>query len=723
MWLRRWVVGLMLGGGGVATAQAPPSDSSVSVASQPAVSPKAPPGPWLTDVRVMGPHADWNGVFPRDADLPSLVSNGDDHPRVASRQTAYAARNTLSHALPEWWQSVPVMRHWLFVPTVHEAQLHADAASLQTWFRDQGWLDCTVRLQLEPDEGPWGRWLERRAPTWTRRATFVVDIGERWTVRDVVLEGLGDLPRPLRREVRAAVSVVPGPFDEQSRAATEQAISDVLTRHGYPYPYVSSVLVPHDDDRTLALVFDLDPGIRAHVSGVVVEGLSRLDRERIRARIAPNVTVGESWNADKLTRIESTLSRVPSFATVEARPGAVDAEGGVEVRVRVKEADGGGWSPLVGIASESTFFAAEVGGAYRANRVGQGMAAFSSETSVGIRSYPVLFGPDAFVGNWGPVAREHLRSEVWVAPVAGVSVFLEANGDLEAVRANNLLTLALRPGVQWHATRRLSLWLAPEVAYWKSFPWSRQLELWEPWFQATTHSRADTMADYARPLFRTTAVGGLFHAGLDWTRVDRPLLPTKGGDVHVDLVPYGVADGDPFFRAEFAARVFVPISGPRWVLAPRVGAGWMQFHDADAAPIPQLRFLLGGGRTLRGVSNSLANPPGWDGGPNDLRIGGNVLAVSSLELRYALRPRLHLLGFTDVGRTWESLVDHVDASTGRLVPGVHLNTVLPAAGVGTALPTPIGRVVLAWAVRLTKDAEMAVPPPPSTFHFSLVQSL
>ena len=159
------------------------------------------------------------------------------------------------------------------------------------------------------------------------------------------------------------------------------------------------------------------------------------------------------------------------------------------------------------------------------------------------------------------------------------------------------------------------------------------------------------------------------------------------------------------------------------MLVPRVDGGLMHFLDPTAQAVSQLRFQLGGGANLRGWGVRQANPPGWDGGPADFRIGGNVSALGSLELRYALWPRLHLFGFVDAGRTWESLVDRVDPITGAVQPGAHYSSLLPAAGAGVALPTPVGRAAMSAAVRLREETALPRPPPMATFHFVLVPSL
>jgi len=688
----------------------------------PDVPARYPPGPWLTDVRIQGAEAVWPGLMPRDPDLPDLRPEHGETSRVAGRQTAYAARAALSHPLPEWWQSVPLVRPFTPMPPADVELLHADARALRLWFMNHGFLDCTVALQLSADDSAWGRWLERRAPGLTRRATYVVSPGERWSVSAVDIDGLDTVHRPLRRRLRAAVEVVPGDYDGAARQRTEEAFHTVLSSSGFPFPYVTSVLVPDPEAGSLTVLFHIDPGQRGRFGEVTVEGLTALDRAEIHKRLAPELTPGERWDATRLDDLEAALHRIPSFARVEVTPGEMDGERRVPVRVSVTEAEPGGWTPVVEVASDPTFYAAEFGAAYRHNAVGRQLATFESRSTAGYRVFPVAFVPDAFWGNHGPVARQRLTSDVYLRPLKGLSFSMDGRGDLEALRAANLVTASVRGGLRVRPTRGMELSVMPELAHWRSFAWSGQEELWDRWFVEPGDPPLPPMSGLHRPAFRPTATGALLHLTLDWRDVDQPMLPTRGGILAVDLVPYGTADTDSFLRAEVAAIRFISVGTPRLVFVPRIEGGVLRYRDPMALAVPQLRFQLGGGSSLRGWGVRQANPPGWDGGPNDFRIGGNVSALGSLELRYALWPRLHLFGFVDAGRTWESLVDRVDPISGAVEPGAHWQTLLPSSGGGLSLPTPIGRAALAAAVRLREETELLHPPPMATVHFILVPS-
>lgn len=692
----------------------------------------AEPPPWLTDVRIQGQDAYWDGILPRDPALPGLGVKAPRSPRDAridARQTAFAARAALSHPLPEWWQAVPIARSVLPVPHADEAVLRADSQALKRWFVDHGWLDARVRLELTEDHSVFGRWLDRRMPGDTRRATYVVDTGQRWAIRNVEIDGLDAFHRPLRRELTAAVQVRPGPYSSGPRHATEAAFREILGARGFADPYVDSVLVPHHEDRTVTLLLHIDAGSRSRFGELQIDGLTAVDRERIHRRLAPRVEPGTRFDATRLRDLEAALDRVPAFARVSVAAGARGPDGQVPVLVSISEAEPGGFTPVVELSSDPTFYAAELGFAYRANVVGGQLATFESRTTAGYRILPVLgtdpFNPDSggtFYGNHGPAGSQRLTSEVWLRPASGVSFALEAEGDLEPVWATNLTTVSGRGGLRIRPSAHLAVALEPELSWWRSFPWPDQQELYDRWFAEPDDPPRPLMSGLPRPTFRPDAVGALGHLRVSWLRVDKPMLPTKGGVLEADLVPIGTADRDRFTRVSLSARRFIAVGSPRLVVVPRVEAGLMHFFDPAALAVPQLRFRLGGGANLRGFGVYQANPPGYDGGPADLRPGGNVMMMGSLEARYALWPRLHLVAFTDAGRTWESLTPRTDPTTGGTVPGVSWDTLLPTAGVGVALPTPIGDAVASLAGRLRRDTQLTNSPPPVTIHFTLVPS-
>ncbi len=681
------------------------------------------PGPWLTDVRVLGPEAHWSGVFPKDPDLPSLsVRAGQHGRRVDARQTAFRARSALEHPLPEWWQSVPVSRSFAPVPSLDPDQLRADTLHLQQWFRDRGWLDCRVRLELAEDDSVWGRWLNRRAPGAARRATFVVDTAERWSVRAWHLDGLDQVEPSLRRVLTAAVEVAPGAYDGEARARTEASLARLLSGAGFSHPLVDSVLVPDGTTRTLTLLFQIEPGERAVFGPLDASGLPEATVERLTRRVQSAVPEGAPWQGDKLDAVEASLGRIPSFARVEVSPGERNAALEVPVVVSVSESETDGLYPILTLASEPTLYAMEAGLGYRSSVVGRQLATFEVRGAAGYRSLPMPVGEYAFWGNHGPSGELGVSSDLFLLPLAGLSLVAEAEGDLEPVQANNTLTFAFRTGIRTRPTPHLEVTLTPEVALWRSFAWSAQQDLWEEWFVEPGDPPLPPMLGRHRPSFRPFAPGTLVRMQLRWMDVDQPMLPTSGGDLRVDAVPLGLAGTDRFWRLEASARRYIAMGSERWVFVPRVDMGVLRFADPTVASVPQLRFYLGGGNSLRGWGVARANPPGWDGDVNDYRIGGNVLGLASMELRFAVWPRLHVFAFSDTGRTWEGVVDRVDRSTGVVEPGVRMSTLLPAAGLGLALPTPVGRAAMSGALRLREDTELVHSPSMATFHFILVQS-
>ncbi|HCH66385.1 MAG TPA: hypothetical protein DFR83_26515, partial [Deltaproteobacteria bacterium] len=463
-----------------------------------------------------------------------------------------------------------------------------------------------------------------------------------------------------------------GAYDGEARVQSEAALLQVLSAGGFSHPVVTSSLIPDEATRSVTVVFLVDTGMRARFGPLEVSGLPPATVERLTRRVSAAVPEGERWRGERLANVEDALGRISSFAEVEVSPGAQDARGHAPVEVSVTEADSNGLFPILRLASEPTLYAVEGGLGYRTGIVGRQLAMFEVRGALGYRSLAVPVGPNQFWGNHGPSGEVALLSELFLSPLSGLSLVGETEARLEPVQANNVFSSAVRAGLRVRPTPYLEMSATPEIDYWRSFAWPSQQALWDEWFVEPGDPPLPPMLGRHRPSFRPEATGMLLRVALQWVDVDRPLLPSRGGALHIDAVPVGAVGDDLFWRFEATARRYIALGSERWVLVPRLDMGALRFRDPTVPSVPQLRFYLGGGNSLRGWGVARANPPGWDGDVNDYRIGGNVMGLGSLELRFAVWPRLHVFAFSDAGRTWEGLVDRVDRvdrAAGVIEPG------------------------------------------------------
>lgn len=162
--------------------------------------------------------------------------------------------------------------------------------------------------------------------------------------------------------------------------------------------------------------------------------------------------------------------------------------------------------------------------------------------------------------------------------------------------------------------------------------------------------------------------------GYQWTRrrFDQPLAPTRGYSATIDLsAGFGGALSDSRIGRVFVNGIWLRPLSDHWTAAARLQAG--EIFGAGIEKVPEdLLFRTGGDQTVRGYSfGSLGVPR------NGAIVGGNVLALASVELIRHITPDWGAAVFHDIGDAALSWSDY------RARRGV---------GIGARWRSPIGAV-------------------------------
>lgn len=164
--------------------------------------------------------------------------------------------------------------------------------------------------------------------------------------------------------------------------------------------------------------------------------------------------------------------------------------------------------------------------------------------------------------------------------------------------------------------------------------------------------------------------------GYQWTRrrFDQPVVPTEGYSATIDLsAGFGGALNDSRIARVFINGIWLRPLSDNWTAAARLQAG--EIFGAGIEKVPEdLLFRTGGDQTVRGYSfGSLGVPR------NGAVVGGNVLALASVELVRHITPTWGAAVFHDIGDAALSWTDY------RARRGV---------GIGARWRSPIGAVNL-----------------------------
>lgn len=183
---------------------------------------------------------------------------------------------------------------------------------------------------------------------------------------------------------------------------------------------------------------------------------------------------------------------------------------------------------------------------------------------------------------------------------------------------------------------------------------------------------------------------------------DDPLTPSRGQFrlLDIEVSARFLGSQSPYLKGLAQQFFYFPL--PRrmvGVIGLRFGIGQTFRRDLDAKlPITE-RFFAGGANTLRGFGLDQASPKDPSGNP----VGGNVLALLNLELRFPLFGKLGGVLFSDNGSVY------------RRLQVIELLNWRYNLGFGLRYDTPLGPLRVDWGFKI----DIRPGEPPSRVHVSL----
>jgi outer membrane protein insertion porin family len=179
---------------------------------------------------------------------------------------------------------------------------------------------------------------------------------------------------------------------------------------------------------------------------------------------------------------------------------------------------------------------------------------------------------------------------------------------------------------------------------------------------------------------------------------DNPFNPTSGSQ-HGVVVKYAsdifLSETDFIKGTVQSAWFFQIMKRVVFAFSLRGGAAY-GFDESEEIPLIE-RFFLGGRSTVRGYKHEALGPKG----ENDDPTGGNVFALTNLELRFNMGKGFGLVTFVDGGEVWQTF-DEVDGDLKY------------TTGAGLRYNTPVGPVRLDYGYKLNREPDESI----GEFHFS-----
>ena len=464
------------------------------------------------------------------------------------------------------------------------------------------------------------------------------------TVGSIRFEGEApDSPEELRQAAMLSAGM---PFVAERVVGARESLEARLRNRGF-LDAVVEVEAPVDPATLRAeVVFHIRPGDYLTVGEVIVAGLAATRESFLRARLP--FREGDPLSNDDLVEVRHRLVSMGIFRTVEVlllEPEESVNERNVLIRVE-----------------ESSRTSVGYGAGYSEREQVRGEVEWARRNLFGRSHTLSLFARLSVRGSRMIATYRGAENEAGTVPLF-VSAYREAQ-DREGFDF-------VRTGVGVQLSRRVfgrSLFLrydftANELSDLKIHP--NQLD-----------------RNFAESLWLSAVSASV----VEDTR-DDPVNPGRGRFGIVDLKWSSALLGSraPFVKALGQQFVYVPLGG-RVVLAAalRLGAGWT-LGEGQPAPLPLIeRFFAGGATTLRGFRLDRAGPLDRSGYP----LGGNLLAVGNLEVRFPIFGSLGGALFSDHGGVYAEVAPLRDLDWNH------------NAGLGLRWATPLGPVRFDYAFRL-----------------------
>jgi len=220
-----------------------------------------------------------------------------------------------------------------------QVKLAADIETLRSYYQDRGYIRFEVdstQVSISPDK---------------RDIFIVINIreGERYTLRDISLDGQVDVPTD---ELRQLIRVVEGDFfARKDIVRSSNAISDRLGQEGYAFAEVDVLPDIDDETRDVGLRFTINPGKRVYVRRITFTGQYKTRDEVLRREMRQ--LEGSRFSPALVNRSRVRLQRLAFMQSVSIRtPRVPGTDDQVDLEVTVIEGQSGSFSAGLGYGSD-----------------------------------------------------------------------------------------------------------------------------------------------------------------------------------------------------------------------------------------------------------------------------------------------------------------------------------------------------------------------------------
>ncbi len=195
---------------------------------------------------------------------------------------------------------------WAFLSDSDEyskPKLQADLESIRSYYLDRGYIKFNVdstQVSITPDKKD-------------IYVTINVSEGEKFAVGEVLLTGDMVINKKVLEQL---ISTQPGDtFSRKLMTESQKAIEDRVGMTGYAFAKVAVLPEINEDDRTISLTYNLEPGRKAYVRRITFFGNFKTRDEVLRREM--RLMEGSVLASDKLERSKIRIQRLSFVEEVE----------------------------------------------------------------------------------------------------------------------------------------------------------------------------------------------------------------------------------------------------------------------------------------------------------------------------------------------------------------------------------------------------------------------
>lgn len=569
-------------------------------------------------------------------------------------------------------------------------KLSGDLERLRSYYLDRGYINMDIastQVSITPDKKH-------------VYITVNVDEGDKYRIRDVNLSG--DLRVP-EEDVRALMLVKPGQvFSRKVLTTTSDLITRRLGNEGYTFANVNAVPQVHEEDKTVSIMFAVNPGKRAYVNRINFRGNTKTEDEVLRREMRQ---MEGGWASTYLIdQSKVRLERLGFFKEVNVETPAVPGtDDQVDVNYTVEEQPSGSITASVGFAQSAGLI---LGGSISQNNfLGTG-----NRVTIGLTrsEYQTRYN----FGYTDPYWTEDGVS-------LGYNAFYRTTDyDKLDVDVSSYSVDSLGAGVNFgypiSETSRLNYGLTVQ-----------QDEI------KTGRYTVDEIFDFTRQEGDKYLN---FKASVGWSQsaLNRGVLPTRGYSQSVVAETTIPGSDLSFYKLDYRGQIFAPLTNTytmRFHTELGYGDG---FGSTSRLPFYE-HYYAGGFNSVRGFKDSTLGPrstPSLGGNPGTIRdpdqdplpFGGNVLIQGGMELLFPApfvedQRTLRTSLFWDVGNVFDTNCNSAQKSRGDTCD-ISFSNMASSVGVGLTWITALGPLSFSLGTPIKKPEGSDT----QIFQFSLGQT-